>query len=233
MNILIIGASSGIGLGLAQSLKKEGHQVISISRNKSEILENLSIPQIQLDITKPITNLNEQLPEILHAVIYCVGSINLKPFHRLSEEEILQDFQINTLGAVKILQTTFPALKKANGASVLLFSTVASTLGMAFHASIALAKSGIEGLAKSLAAEWAVNKIRVNVIAPSLTNTPLAQKLLGSEEKKEAANKRHPLGRAGEVEDIVPLASLLISEKASWITGQIIGVDGGMGSLKP
>ncbi|TAE68241.1 MAG: SDR family oxidoreductase [Bacteroidetes bacterium] len=232
-NFLIVGASSGIGLALAQSLQKQGHQIFTIARNHQVELENIGIKQILMDISKPLNNLSEHLPEILNGVAYCPGTINLKPFHRLSEEEIMNDFQVNTMGAVRVLQATFPALKKSQGASVLLFSTVASNLGMGFHASIALAKSGVEGLAKSLAAEWAINKIRVNVIAPSLTDTPLASKLLNTDEKKEASNKRHPLGRIGNVEDIVPMASLLLSEKSDWITGQIIGIDGGMGSLKP
>lgn len=232
-NFLIIGASSGIGLALAQSLHQEGNQIIAVSRTQNEILSNLNIKQILMDTSKPLENLTENLPDVLHGVVYCPGTINLKPFHRLSEEEILYDFQVNTMGAVRVLQAAFPALKKAQGASVLLFSTVASHLGMGFHASIALAKSGVEGLAKSLAAEWAVHKIRVNTIAPSLTDTPLASKLLNTDEKKEASNKRHPLGRIGNATDIVPMASLLLSEKSDWITGQIIGIDGGMGSLKP
>ncbi len=232
-SFLIVGASSGIGLALAQSLQKQGNQVITIARSSQQILTEAGIKEILMDISKPLENLTAELPEILHGAAYCPGTINLKPFHRLSEEEIMNDFQVNTMGAVRILQAVFPALKKAQGSSVLLFSTVASHLGMGFHASIALAKSGVEGLAKSLAAEWAVNKIRVNVIAPSLTDTPLASKLLNSEEKKEASNKRHPLGRIGNVDDIVPMANLLLSEKTNWITGQIIGIDGGMGSLKP
>jgi NAD(P)-dependent dehydrogenase (short-subunit alcohol dehydrogenase family) len=165
--------------------------------------------------------------------VYCPGTINLKPFHRLTREEFQQDLNINLLGAIDTLQNTFKNLKNAKGASVVLFSTVASALGMNFHASIATAKSAIEGLAKSLAAEWANSFIRVNVIAPSLTDTPLASKLLAGEEKKEAAGKRHPLGRVGTSQDIAEMASFLLSEKASWITGQIIGIDGGMGTLKP
>ncbi|TAG07073.1 MAG: SDR family oxidoreductase [Cytophagia bacterium] len=230
---LIVGASSGIGLALAQTLHQEGNKVITVARRTNETLTSLDIQQILADTSKPLENLTEHLPEIIDGIVYCPGTINLKPFHRLSEEEILYDFQVNVMGAVRVLQAVFPALKKAQSASVLLFSTVASHLGMGFHASVALAKSGVEGLAKSLAAEWAINKIRVNVIAPSLTDTPLASKLLNTDEKKEASNKRHPLGRVGNVDDIVPMVSLLLSAKSDWITGQVIGIDGGMGSLKP
>jgi NAD(P)-dependent dehydrogenase (short-subunit alcohol dehydrogenase family) len=164
--------------------------------------------------------------------VYCPGSINLKPFHRFSIDEFKNDFEINLLGAVKTIQAALPALKKANGSSVVLFSTVASQLGMPFHASVASAKSAVEGLAKSLAAEYATNGIRVNVVAPSLTDTPLAEKLLSSPEKREASDKRHPLGRVGNPEDIAATVAFLLSEKTAWVTGQILHVDGGMGALK-
>jgi NAD(P)-dependent dehydrogenase (short-subunit alcohol dehydrogenase family) len=165
--------------------------------------------------------------------VYCPGTINLKPFHRLSREEFQHDLNINLFGAIDALQSTFKNLKNAKGASVVLFSTVASTLGMNFHSAIATAKSAVEGLAKSLAAEWASSAIRINVVAPSLTDTPLASKLLSDNDKKEAAGKRHPLGRVGTAEDVAEVVCFLLSDKASWITGQIIGVDGGMGTLKP
>jgi 3-oxoacyl-[acyl-carrier protein] reductase len=233
MNILVVGGSSGIGLALTQNLVQAQHQVMVVSRQLSQPLKDLAIKHIALDVSENFDGLSEQLPEQLHAVVYCPGSINLKPFHRLTEAEFLADFQVNVLGAIRILQASFKALKQTQGASVVLFSTVAATLGMNFHSSIAIAKSGIEGLTKSLAAEWAIHKIRVNAIAPSLTDTPLAEKILSSEEKREASAKRHPLGRVGTAQDLANLAEFLISEKADWITGQIIGVDGGMGSLKP
>lgn len=233
-NYLIVGGSSGIGLTLAQTLKSEGHQVWVASREyKSELAQNKDIHHIIWDVQTPLSGQLDILPETLHGVVYCPGTINLKPFHRLTREEFQQDLNVNLLGAIDTLQNTFKHLKNAKGASVVLFSTVASNLGMNFHSSIATAKSAIEGLAKSLAAEWANSFIRVNVIAPSLTDTPLASKLLAGEEKKEAAGKRHPLGRVGTAQDIAEMANFLLSEKASWITGQIIGVDGGMGTLKP
>jgi 3-oxoacyl-[acyl-carrier protein] reductase len=233
MNILIVGGSSGIGLALAKNLVQAEHQVIVVSRRFSDSLKNLAIKHIALDVSENFEGLTEQLPEQLHSVVYCPGSINLKPFHRLTEAEFLADFQVNVLGAIRVLQASFKALKQSQGASVLMFSTVAATLGMNFHSSIAIAKSGIEGLTKSLAAEWAIHHIRVNAIAPSLTDTPLAEKILNSPEKRDASAKRHPLGRVGTAEDLANLAEFLISDKADWVTGQIIGVDGGMGSLKP
>jgi NAD(P)-dependent dehydrogenase (short-subunit alcohol dehydrogenase family) len=139
---------------------------------------------------------------------------------------------VNVLGAVEVLQAVMSRLKKANGASVVLYSTVAVKVGMGFHASIAVAKGAIEGLAKSLAAEWAPANIRVNVVAPSLTDTPLAQNLLATDEKKDAAGKRHPIARVGTAADMAAASLFLLSPESSWVTGQVLGVDGGMGSLK-
>lgn len=232
-NILIIGATSGIGLALAEKLVAEGHQVIAASRTHSDTLQNLGVRQITWDATQPVGNAFDVLPDELHGLAYCPGTINLKPFQRFTEEELLHDYQVNALGAVRALQATMKQLRKAKGASVVLFSTVASALGMNFHSSIAMAKSAVEGLAKSLAAEWALHKIRVNALAPSLTDTPLAEKILSSPEKREASDKRHPMGRVGTAEDLANAALFLLSEQSSWVTGQVIGIDGGMGTLKP
>jgi 3-oxoacyl-[acyl-carrier protein] reductase len=159
-------------------------------------------------------------------------TIVLKPFQRLTVENFLEDFNINFLGAVKVIQSCLDRLKKASdGASIVLFSTVAVKAGMAFHASVASAKGAVEGLTRSLAAEFAP-RIRVNAIAPSLTDTPLAQNLLSSAERRQASAERHPLKRIGSPRDIAQLAAHLLSDSGSWITGQIIHVDGGMGSLR-
>lgn len=233
-NILVVGGSSGIGLSLIKMLSAQGHQIMHLSRTQSEVLQELHIPHITWDVKNPLPiTLENDLPDTLHGLVYCPGTINLKPFHRLTEDEFLEDFQVNVLGAVKILQASLKSLKKAKQASVVLYSTVAARLGMNFHSSIAVAKSGVEGLCKSLAAEWAMYGIRVNAIAPSLTDTPLASKLLSSDEKREASAKRHPLGKIGQPEDIASLTAFLLSDQANWITGQMIGVDGGMGALKP
>jgi NAD(P)-dependent dehydrogenase (short-subunit alcohol dehydrogenase family) len=229
-NILIIGASSGIGFQLAQNLLQAGANVFSASRHAPNLPP--SVTHLIWDATQPNNNVFSNLPNILHGVVYCPGSISLKPFNRLNINDFQNDFQVNVLGAVQVLQAVLPALKKANGASVVLFSTVAAQTGMSFHASIATAKGAIEGLTRSLAAEWAAAKIRVNALAPSLTDTPLAKQLLSTDEKREASNKRHPLGRVGTPSDLAAAAAFLLSDQASWITAQIIGIDGGMGNLK-
>jgi NAD(P)-dependent dehydrogenase (short-subunit alcohol dehydrogenase family) len=150
----------------------------------------------------------------------------------LTSQDFLNDFQQNILGAVNLIQKVLPALKKAEGASIVLYSTVAVKAGMPFHASVAAAKGAVEGLSRSLAAEFAASRIRVNVVAPSLTDTPLASALLNTPEKKEAAGKRHPLQRVGTAEDMAKLTNFLLSDDSGWITGQVIGADGGLGSLR-
>lgn len=227
--ILIIGASSGIGRQTANQLVAEGAKVISASRTNPEIA---GVEHYYLDVTEQTPNLSF-IPDHLDGLVYCPGTINLKPFNRISIEDFQIDLNINVLGAVRILQAAFKSLKKSESASVVLFSTVAAKLGMNFHSSIAMAKSAIEGLGRSLAAEWSTHGIRVNMISPSLTDTPLAEKLLSTEERKEASNKRHPLGRYGQVKDLSEMAVFLLSDKASWMTGQTIGLDGGVGNLKP
>lgn len=227
--VLVVGASSGIGKAVAESLVAQGAKVISASRNSPEIS---GIEHHFFDANDTNGSI-DFIPEELDGLVYCPGTINLKPFNRISLEDFQTDLNVNLLGAIRILQASFKSLKKANSASVVLFSTVATKLGMNFHSSIATAKAAVEGLGKSLAAEWSMHGIRVNILAPSLTNTPLAEKLLSTDDRKEASNKRHPIGRYGEAKDLSEMALFLLSDKASWITGQTIGVDGGVGSLKP
>jgi len=229
-NIVVVGASSGIGKALATNLSQAGANVYSFSRTTPDIP---NITHISLDITQFDKEKLADLPAEIHGLAYCPGTINLKPFPRLSEEIFQQDFEINVLGAVRVVQALLPKLKKAKGSQIVFFSTVATAVGMGFHASIATAKGAIEGLTKSLAAEFAKNKICVNAIAPSLTETPLASSLLSTDERKENSSKRHPLGRYGQPNDVASLAAYLLSTEASWISGQIIGVDGGMAALKP
>jgi len=229
-NILIIGGSTGIGLEIIKKLKSENANIFVGSRHKGDLDEN--IKHFEVDINGDISQLINNLPPTLHGVVYCPGSINLKPFGRLTENDFLNDFKINVLGAVKILQSVITKLKNSNGASVVLFSTIAVKTGLGFHASIAAAKGGVEGLTVSLAAEFAQSKIRFNAIAPSLTDTPLASSLLSTPEKKEASNKRHPLGRYGTADDIASAAIFLLSDQSSWMTGQILNIDGGMSVIK-
>jgi NAD(P)-dependent dehydrogenase (short-subunit alcohol dehydrogenase family) len=167
----------------------------------------------------------------LDGLVYCPGTINLKPFHRLKAEDFLEDFEINVMGAVKSIQDMLPLLKKSENASVVMFSTIAVQQGMGFHSSVAASKGAIEGFARALAAELAP-KIRVNVVAPSIVNTPLADRLLNTDDKVKASEKRHPLQKIGTADDIAAMAQLLLSDESSWITGQIMHVDGGMSAIK-
>ncbi|MBI1221118.1 MAG: SDR family oxidoreductase [Bacteroidetes bacterium] len=222
--VLIVGASSGIGASLLDILR-EDTEIFSLSRNVPS-LEFFSGKHFTHDIMS-----DEPLPVIekLDALVYCPGSITLKPFHRFKMDDFRTDWELNFAGAVKVLQAYYPALKKSAAPSVLLFSTVAVAKGMPFHSSIAASKAAVEGLVKSLAAEWAP-LIRVNAIAPSLTNTRLAEGLLNTEAKIQSSKERNPLKKIGEPRDIASMAAYLISNEAGWITGQTIHIDGGMSS---
>ena len=229
-NIVVVGAGRGIGLATVKALQNE--TLFSISHQLTNELADFNTTFYALDAAKDDLAVLADLPELIHGVVYCPGSIYLRPFNRLTAQDFLNDFQQNVLGAIAVIQDLLPRLKKADGASIVLFSSVAVKIGMPFHASIAAAKGAIEGLAKSLAAELATSKIRVNVIAPSLTDTPLASALLSSDEKREAAAKRHPLNSIGSADEIGQLVAFLIQDNSRWITGQVIGVDGGIGNLK-
>jgi len=226
--VLVIGGSRGIGRGIAELLISRGIPVISVARG-AEAAPGV-LRHIQADVvadTLPI----DHIPDSLAGMVYCPGSIDLKPLRSLRVEEFRQTLEINLVGAFRCAQVAADRLKKVPGSSMLFFSTVAVGQGMPFHASIAAAKGGIEGLTRSLAAELAPT-VRVNCIAPSLTDTTLAERLLNTPEKIKAAGERHPLKRIGQVADLAACATFLLGPESSWITGQVIGVDGGMSRLR-
>ncbi|MGI9274212.1 MAG: SDR family NAD(P)-dependent oxidoreductase [Endozoicomonas sp.] len=222
-NILIAGGSRGIGLAAARLLASQSRLHLRARTPPPDASLQECWQKADL-VNEPVGD----IPEHIDGLIYCPGTINLKPFQRLTENDFLNDFQVNVLGAVKLIQATLPALKKSDSAAIVLFSSVAATTGMPFHASIATAKAALEGLAKSLAAELAPN-IRVNVVAPSLTDTPLAAGLLKSQTAKDKLASRHPAQRIGQPDDIARIVVELIQNP--WITGQVIGINGGLGSL--
>ena len=226
---IIIGASSGIGLQLAKTLADKGDTVIG-TYNSHPLENSDNITYHPLNVTAAELDLSF-FPEVIDGIIYCPGSINLKPFGRIKSEDFLSDFNLQVGGLIKVLQYAFPALKKSEHAAVVVFSTVAVQLGLPFHSQVSASKGAIEGMTKALSAEWAPS-IRVNCIAPSLTDTPLAATLLNTDEKKAANALRHPLKKIGTASDIANMAAFLLSENAAWITGQIIHVDGGMSTVR-
>lgn len=229
-NYFIIGASSGIGKALTERLAQNGHQVYG-TFNKNEIHSpNPLIKYFKLNVLEEENSL-EFLPETLSGFVYCPGSINLRPFERIKPVDFTNDYNLQVVGAIKTIQAIVSKLKKSENASIVLFSTVAVQIGLPFHSQVSASKGAVQGLTKALAAEYAP-KIRVNCIAPSLTDTPLAANLLNSEQKKEANAQRHPLKRIGTTQDIVNMIEFLLSTKASWITGQIMHVDGGISAIK-
>ena len=224
-NILVVGGNSGIGEAFVKKMV-EDNNVICLNR-KGISWEHQNLSSYTFDALK------DELPvqESIDSVIYFPGSINLKPFKNLSDQDFLNDLEINLFGAIKTIRQVLPLLNKNGKSSIVLFSTVAVAQGMPYHTSVSAAKGAIEGFAKSLAAEL-VPHIRVNVIAPSITDTPLAGRILGNEKAKENAKNRHPLKTVGEAKDIAAMASYLISDDAKWVTGQIFHIDGGMSTIK-
>jgi NAD(P)-dependent dehydrogenase (short-subunit alcohol dehydrogenase family) len=226
-NILLIGGSYGIGLAIAQELQNDNN--IFVASRSNENLAGLNVTYIPFNASIDALD-TSKLPAVIDGLVYCPGSINLRPFRGLKPEAFEADLQINFISLVKVIQAILPNLTASEQSSIVLFSSVAASMGMPFHTSVAAAKGAIEGFAKALAAEYAP-KIRVNVIAPSLTDTPLADKFLNNETKQEKSAERHPLKRFGKPEDSAQMASFLLSEKSSWISGQIFHVDGGMSTL--
>ncbi|WP_438989017.1 SDR family NAD(P)-dependent oxidoreductase [Polaribacter sp.] len=224
-NLVVVGGSKGIGQAIVNSLI-EKNKIFNISRT-APLQSHANLTHYNCDI------LSDDLPDLdaIDTLIYCPGSINLKPISRLKLDDFRDDFEINVVGAVKAIQHYLPKIKNGKNPSILLFSTVATKLGMPFHASVAAAKSGVEGITKSLGAELAPT-IRVNAIAPTVTNTDLAAKLLRNERMIENITDRHPLKKFLKPQEVADLATFLISEKANSISGQIFELDCGIVNFK-
>lgn len=227
-NYAVVGGTSGIGRRIVELLQAEGHEIWVTGRDPKGVE---SLDRVHFSEWSVQDDAQFELPPVLDGLVYAPGTIQLKPFHRISIDQFKEEMETNTWGAIRAIQHALPVLKASNQASVVLFSTVAVKQGMPFHASIVAAKGAIEGLTRSIAAEYAP-AIRVNAIAPSLVNTPLAGRLLSTPEKVDASGARHPLKRVGQPDDIASLAVFLLSSQAGWISGQVMGVDGGMSALR-
>jgi NAD(P)-dependent dehydrogenase (short-subunit alcohol dehydrogenase family) len=226
---LVIGGTSGIGLETTKLLS-QNNRVIVLSRTNRNLDGINNVEFHPADVTKSVDEL-PQINDPIDGIVYCPGTINLKPLKSLKSEDFQNDFEVNLLGAVKVVNKYFTNLKSSRNGSIVLFSTVAVQTGMTYHSSVAASKGAVEGLTRSLAAEFAPN-IRVNCIAPSITNTPLAEKLLNNEAKLKASEDRHPLKRIGSAEEIAKTVEFLLSSSSGFITGQIVKVDGGISSVK-
>ncbi len=227
-NYVIIGGSSGIGKELVKHIENQGEYVIA-TYNTNYIKNRENINYIKFKVLEENLNL-DLLPEEIHGLAYCPGSINLKPFHRFKEEEYVDDFKLQVIGATKVIKQLLGKIKQSEHSSILLFSSIAAQTGFNFHSQVAISKGAIEGLTRSLAAELSP-KIRVNAIAPSITNTNLANRFLNSQTKIDLQEKNNPLNKIGDPKNIAEAAAVLLSQKSSWITGQIIHIDGGYSSI--
>ena len=227
---LIIGVSGGVGSKIAEHLTNSGYEVIGTYNENDPKATSPNSKYYRFNVLEEVSSI-DFLPEVLDGLVYCPGNINLRPFERIKADDFINDFQLQVVGAIKIIQQALPRLKKSNTASVVLFSSAAVQLGLSYHTQVAVSKGAIEGLVRALAAEFAP-AIRVNGIAPSITDTPLASSLLNNVQKRETLAKNHPLKRIGTTQDIANLAEFLISTKSDWMTGQVIHLDGGISKLK-
>ena len=227
---VVVGGSKGIGLGIVNRLVGDGQEVVVLSRTAGDLGGLAGVTHVSVDLASDDVT-KDMLPEKIAGLAYCPGTLNLKPFRSLDASIFRDDFELNVVGAVKVIQAALTGLKSADSASVVMFSTVAVRQGIRAHASIAASKGAVEGLARTLACELAP-KVRVNCIAPALTDTPLTSRFFGSEEKAKAMGEMYALKRTGTVDDMAAAAHFLLSENSAWMTGQVIGVDGGMSTLR-
>ncbi len=231
-HFVIAGGSHGIGFELTKRLVAAGHQVNVLSRTHTQLEGVPNVQHFCCDFSTDSVP-EEAIPDQIAGIVYCPGSINLRSFRSMKLEQIRSDFELNVMGAIKFIQACQSKLKPqqpGQTTSIVLFSTVAAGTGMPMHASVAVSKSALEGLTRTLAAELSPH-VRINCIAPALTDTPLSERLLSTEEKRQAMASKYPLKRIGTVEDMAGIAEFLLSPNSSWITGQVIAVDGGMSTV--
>lgn len=230
MHYLVVGGTSGIGLQVVRDLVDSGSEVTVWARRAEPEFDREGVHYVQVDVTEDLPG-DLEVPKSLDGLVYCPGSINLAAFRQLKPETFASDFDVNVVGAVRVLHATLGALSAENGAGVVFLATTASRIGMNFHASVSAAKTALIGLAKSLAAEYAAKGVRFNVVAPSLTDTPMAERLLNNDKKRERAAERHPLKRVGTPSDIAGAVEYFLDPNAAWVTGQVLAVDGGISEI--
>jgi NAD(P)-dependent dehydrogenase (short-subunit alcohol dehydrogenase family) len=229
-NYVVVGGSHGIGLAIVHRLLARGGSVTVFSRTSDQLDSVTGVTHVPLDVTADAFPA-DRLPSSIDGLAYCPGSINLGPIRSIKADAMMADYQLNVVAALQTIQAAMAGMKAAPRSSVVMFSTVAVQQGLPMHAAVAAAKGAVEGLSRSMAAELAP-QIRVNCIAPSLTDTPLASRLLSSDEKRAAMGKRHPLGRVGTTDDIAAMAEFLLTDLSTWVTGQVFAIDGGISSLR-
>ena len=228
-NYVIIGGSSGIGKELVNILASQGNNVFA-TYNENIVESHDKVHYQKYDVLNDSLSL-DSLPDEIDGLVYCPGSINLKPFKRFTDEDFISDFKLQVVGATKAIKSLLTRLTAGSDSSIVLFSTIAVQNGFNFHSQVSMSKGAIEGLTRSLAAEFAP-KIRVNAVAPSLTDTSLASKFLNTPQKLTAQAEKNPLKKIGAAKDVAEAAAYLLLDKSSWITGQILHVDGGFSTIK-